>query len=1085
MKKSLRLEQLEVRRMLAIVPDGFTETAVVTGLTSPVTMDIDDSGRIFLAFQNGTIRVLENDVMLPTPFAMLAADGSGERGLQGIELDPNYNSNGYVYVYYTAASPSSHNRVSRLTVDPTTGNTMVPGSEVVLLDLPNLSTVNNPIWHMGGAIHFLPDGTLLVQVGDHQDTSKPQDLQHPFGKLLRINVDGTVPTDNPMYDLSDGLTWQDYIWSSGLRNPFSGDVNPRTGQVFINDVGAGSWEEINDASSAGENFGWPRTEGNFDPASHPTFANPFHAYSHGEDCAITGGAFYETAVPQFPVEYQGKYFYSQFCAGRIMAIDPENPADNEAFATQAEFPMNIEIAPGSGALYYVARGAGAGGNPGTGTGQVLKIESDVQIPPSIVQQPQDLLVSNGFDATFEVQATGNQPLSYQWQSQIGNDAFADIAGATEKTLTISEVDIAQDQMQVRVVVTNAFGAVTSDVAVLSVTLDQPPVATILSPTAVRYTGGQTFEFAGMAVDAEDGVLDAAAMTWQIDFHHDDHLHPFFPETSGVSSGQFTVLSTGETSPNVWYRIRFTVQDSAGLSTTTYHDIYPELSTFTVSSNFGDGAVRLDGAPQEAFQTVTGVVGVNRTIQARQSIADGLRLHPFVEWLDGTQDLNRSFATPSQHQTFAALYADARSSHALASDLPFTNPSGKPVRLDRSISGFPLEINGVRYHRGIGVTSDTILHFDLDGTYTRFRSDIGLDDAVGLGGSAAFRVLGDGAVLYNSGTMVGASTTQSIDVDISGVDRLELEVIDTGTPGDDFANWANARFTRNLAVDDLRVNFQLAGADIPADYVPDYGEVFADRGNGLSYGWTSDHTDLARERSANIDQRLDTLVHFHAGQSWEIELPNGLYNVNVSLGDAGFTSEHTLRVEGNSYWSNEATAANEFRVQSQLVQVSDGRLTLDMGAAPEKATRINFIEISRDVGQLTLFDYRDGDINLDGHVDDQADLVAFLAAYRTDTTGMNAMQKVRSGDFNFDGETNLEDWSIYRAAYLRGQQDDGLLSPKIKGAMAAGASASLTDPGTGLSRMSLIDQVFEFSETEEEISLSDVPATRFITYAFRQ
>ena len=131
----LRFELLEDRRVLATLPTGFTETVVAANLTSPITMDIEESGRIWLAYQDGRIEVIENDVLLPTPAIQLDCDGSGERGLQGIELDPHFHHNGYIYVYYTAAHNqagqlASHNRLSRLTVDPTTENTIIPGSEV-------------------------------------------------------------------------------------------------------------------------------------------------------------------------------------------------------------------------------------------------------------------------------------------------------------------------------------------------------------------------------------------------------------------------------------------------------------------------------------------------------------------------------------------------------------------------------------------------------------------------------------------------------------------------------------------------------------------------------------------------------------------------------------------------------------------------------------------------------------------------------------------------------------------------------------------------------------------------------------------
>ena len=102
--------------------------------------------------------------------------------------------------------------------------------------------------------------------------------------------------------------------------------------------------------------------------------------------------------------------------------------------------------------------------------------------------------------------------------------------------------------------------------------------------------------------------------------------------------------------------------------------------------------------------------------------------------------------------------------------------------------------------------------------------------------------------------------------------------------------------------------------------------------------------LLRDRDVQADQRLDTLIHFHQGQSWELALPNGLYEVTAAIGDASFSSTHTLNVEGVNYWNAVALAAGDFRVKTLQVTVNDGRLTLNQGAAGEMATRIDYIHV---------------------------------------------------------------------------------------------------------------------------------------------
>jgi glucose/arabinose dehydrogenase len=148
----------------------------------------------------------------------------------------------------------------------------------------------------------------------------------------------------------------------------------------------------------------------------------------------------------------------------------------------------------------------------------------------------------------------------------------------------------------------------------------------------------------------------------------------------------------------------------------------------------------------------------------------------------------------------------------------------------------------------------------------------------------------------------------------------------------------------LAGDTYLVNFQLAGAPTPARYLVDSGQIYGARPSGLFYGWSTDHTDQSRDRGANPDQRLDTLIHFELNQKWEFGLPNGTYEVTASIGDPSNASTHTLNVEGVNYWDAAPLTANNFLQKTMTVTVSDGRLTLDQGSALDKATRINFVHI---------------------------------------------------------------------------------------------------------------------------------------------
>jgi glucose/arabinose dehydrogenase len=332
----------------ASVPAGFTDTIVASGMPNPTAMAFAPDGRLFVAQQGGALRVIKNGSLLATPFLTVTVNSSGERGLLGVAFDPDFPINQFVYIYYTATSPAIHNRVSRFTAN---GDLAVPGSETVLLDLPNLSATN----HNGGAIHFGPDGKLYVAVGENAVSSNSQTLANTLGKLLRINRDGSIPTDNPFYGSTSGINRS--IWARGLRNPFTFAFQSSTGRLFINDVGASTWEEINDGI-AGSNYGWPASEG---PTSTPGHRGPVFAYGHGngpvDGCAIAGGAFYNPVAVQFPASYVGSYFFADLCANSIYRIDPANGYSISTFATGIGSPVDLQVGP-DGNLYYLARGSG-------------------------------------------------------------------------------------------------------------------------------------------------------------------------------------------------------------------------------------------------------------------------------------------------------------------------------------------------------------------------------------------------------------------------------------------------------------------------------------------------------------------------------------------------------------------------------------------------------------------------------------------------------------------------------------------------------------------------------------------------------
>ncbi|RDC62457.1 PQQ-dependent sugar dehydrogenase [Adhaeribacter pallidiroseus] len=628
------------------LPTGFSRVQVAAGISKPTTMTFAPDGRIFVAQQNGNLRIIKNGKLLTTPFMQLPVTPEGERGLIGLVLDPNFASNNFLYVYYTLPD-ASHNRISRFTAN---GDQVVPGSEVVVLDLDPLSSATN---HNGGAMHFRNDGKLYVAVGDNANSANSQNKDTYHGKLLRINTNGSVPSGNPF---PTGSAQQKRIWALGLRNPFTFSVQPGTGKMFVNDVGQITWEEINNATTGGKNFGWPITEG---VSTNPNYVNPVYTYSRnfsaedGTGCAITGGVFFNPTTTNYPAAYWGKYFFQDYCSKWINFLDfSGGTVKRKPFATGLGASALGLTVGNDGNLYYLERTTSA----------VFKIIYTTNTAPEIVQQPKSISVPAGQPATYSVTVTGQTPLTFQWQKNNAN-----ISGATAATYTIASTK-PTDAGNYRVLVKNAVGSVTSSSVALTVTaFNSPPIAIINTPAANSlYRGGQTILFSGEATDKEDGTLPASAFTWSVDFHHDTHTHDGPPIAAGVKSGSFTIPTSGEVSANVWYELSVTVKDSKGLTHTVSRDIHPYTSTITLATQPAGLKVTMDGQPFTAPHTETSVEGIARSLGPVDNQTLNGKTYVFEKWQHGGA-ANQTIATPQNNATYTAVYRDISTTYKLEAE----------------------------------------------------------------------------------------------------------------------------------------------------------------------------------------------------------------------------------------------------------------------------------------------------------------------------------------------------------------------------------------------------------------------------------
>ncbi len=330
----------------------FQSTDVVTGLTHPTSFAFAPDGRLFITEQGGLLKVAR-EVQPATVAHTLSVQVSTEQGLAGIVLDPNFATNGTIYMYYTVGvgglfpPPTPQNRVSKFTVS---GDTVVPASEVILLQ----GIASDTGMHNGGCLRFGADGKLYVSTGDGGVPSNGQDLTKLNGKILRINPDGTVPTDNPFVGQANV---RPEIYCYGLRNPFRFTIRASDNKLVIGDVGQSAWEEVN-VGGAGSNFGWPTYEGASNAAG---FTSPAYTYSHASGGAsITGGMFLSGS--NYPSDYQGRYFFADFIRNRLWYCDLANgdvATNVREFGSSEALPgfatSVVDIEQGAGGDLYVLK----------------------------------------------------------------------------------------------------------------------------------------------------------------------------------------------------------------------------------------------------------------------------------------------------------------------------------------------------------------------------------------------------------------------------------------------------------------------------------------------------------------------------------------------------------------------------------------------------------------------------------------------------------------------------------------------------------------------------------------------------------
>ena len=300
---------------------------ITSGLTRPIFMTHAKDDRLFIMEQAGLIKIWQGGALLPTAFLsvtnLVQTNNSGysEEGLLGLAFEPNYASTGHFYIYYT--NTGGNQNIARYTVSAGNPNVADALSATILMTIAHPTYGN----HNGGWMGFGPDGFLYTAVGDGGGSGDPfcaaQTTTDRRGKLLRLNVADQLTYTTPATNTFT-TTQLSEVWAIGLRNPWRNSFDRQTGDLYIGDVGQGSWEEITfvpAGASAGLNFGWSKREGrnsysNGCASSNIATTEPFTDYAHNSNggYSVTGGYVYRGAAYPW---LDGAYFFADYSTGNV------------------------------------------------------------------------------------------------------------------------------------------------------------------------------------------------------------------------------------------------------------------------------------------------------------------------------------------------------------------------------------------------------------------------------------------------------------------------------------------------------------------------------------------------------------------------------------------------------------------------------------------------------------------------------------------------------------------------------------------------------------------------------------------------
>ncbi|BFT74527.1 hypothetical protein PAENIP36_59690 [Paenibacillus sp. P36] len=583
---------------------GLQKVSLVKGtIASPVGIDISKSGEIFVISLFGKVYTVSQEgdtkeiLNIPTNL-------EGEHGLLGIALDPDFDSNHYIYLYYTnpvkTAEGQLINNVSRFTYE----NGGISGNTE-----KNLLKVTSDVTccHQAGHLKFGPDGKLYLTIGDNNTPTQgpqtrsfqtSQNLDDMRGKILRFNKDGSASNDNPFFTGQGGA--RDYVYAWGFRNPYriSFDTTKGNGKTIIyeGDVGPdgtfaggsnGDYDEFNAITAPGQNFGWPYGIGdkvynkkdyaganNLNEINDALYAEKFATtkkpiafypytndpiWGQGGRTALAGPVYDYTGPNAIP-GLKGKFLAYDFTRNWVKAVTTDDNGEIvkvEDFLSGMLAPIDMKLGP-DGALYIAEFGKSWESDEDDGISKVfygqLHRNPVIKAKASVVSGKTPLTVN--FDTTGTTDLDGDT-ISFAWN-------FGD--GTTSQDANPSHTYSVNGNYDVTLTVTNGTGKFSVWNTKISAG-NTAPVVKITSPaTGSFFTNGETITASAFATDEEDGPIACDKIQWSVNLLHDAHYHPF-PGATGCTP-TFTLFDDGHgPEAKIAWNIAATVTDNGATGTT--------------------------------------------------------------------------------------------------------------------------------------------------------------------------------------------------------------------------------------------------------------------------------------------------------------------------------------------------------------------------------------------------------------------------------------------------------------------------------------------------------------------------------------